>query len=111
MRTNNNLVSALQDDGANLFLVTAAQLKEFALNILEEAKAQNIFVQDNTTPAEKETIIECESKDLLTAKEVCKKFNISEPTLWRWGKKGLLLPIMVGGRRRYSKTAVDNLLA
>ena len=46
-------------------------------------------------------------EQFLTCKEVCKRYNISRTTLWRWEQKGLLPPAeFIGGkakRHRLSK--------
>ena len=37
-------------------------------------------------------------------------FDVSSTTLWRWEKKGYLIPIMVGGYRRYRKSDINKIL-
>lgn len=108
MKVNNNLVKALADGGTSLFLVSAADLNEFALFLLENAKAQNLFAQpiDEPMPEQEETI---EESSLLSAKEVCKLLNVSTVTLWRWDKDGYLPHIKVGGRNMYSRSQVENI--
>ena len=53
---------------------------------------------------------ERESPHLLTREMVMEKFNIVPSTLWRWAKSGYLVPINVGGQRRYKSTDVDEIL-
>ncbi len=47
-------------------------------------------------------------KNPYTAKEVLEMFNISRPTLHRWGKKGILEKIDVGGRIYFTVDSVEN---
>lgn len=106
----NNLIKALTDDnGSSLFLVSAAQLKEFALFIVEETKtmhSQSLSDQDSHDGQSMET----QDKELMTADEVCVALKVSQTTLWRWSKTGYLMPVKVGGQRRYSVNDVRRLM-
>lgn len=60
---------------------------------------------------------ECESEKLneeevfYSVEEVMKLLNIMDrSTLWRWNKKGYLVPSKVGKMLRYRKSDIDNLL-
>lgn len=46
----------------------------------------------------------------LTRAQVLEKLNIRPETLWRWGKRGYLVPIAVGGQNRYRSTDIDEIL-
>lgn len=46
----------------------------------------------------------------LSAAKVAKMLDISESTISRWGKRNYLLPIKVGGKRRYRRSDVERLL-
>ena len=46
----------------------------------------------------------------LTREQVMAKLNIVPSTLWRWQKRGYLVPINVGGHRRYKSTDIDDIL-
>lgn len=46
----------------------------------------------------------------LTREQVMQKLNITAPTLWRWSKSGYLVPINIGGNRRYKSTDIDEIL-
>lgn len=50
------------------------------------------------------------SPHLLTREMVMEKLNIVPSTLWRWAKSGYLVPVNVGGQRRYKSTDVDEIL-
>lgn len=42
--------------------------------------------------------------------QVAKILNVDKSTLWRWGKRGYLKPIEVGGKRRYRMSDVKQFL-
>ena len=46
-------------------------------------------------------------ENYLTADTVKDVLQISETTLWRWAKAGYLLPVMIGGQKRYNVTIID----
>jgi|BioPla2DNA2_1021312.scaffolds.fasta_scaffold24232_4 hypothetical protein len=46
----------------------------------------------------------------LTREMVMSKLNVVPSTLWRWQKKGYLIPISVGGQNRYRSTDIDEIL-
>ena len=46
----------------------------------------------------------------VTAEEVMETLRISETTLWRWQKSGYLVPLNVGGQRRYKSADVEAIM-
>lgn len=57
-----------------------------------------------------EEISRKESTTYLTSEMVVKKLNVDPSTLWRWKKRGYLVPINVGGQLRYKSTDIDKIL-
>ena len=47
---------------------------------------------------------------LLTREMVLEQLNVSTTTLWRWEKRGYLIPVEVGGQRRYKSTDIKRIL-
>ena len=47
---------------------------------------------------------------LLSREETMEKFKVSSATIWRWSKKGYLLPIKVGSLNRYRLSDIKALL-
>ena len=45
---------------------------------------------------------------LLTRKEVAEIFGVNQSTLWRWQKRGILIPIKIGGKVRYRRSDIEN---
>lgn len=91
-------ITALLDAGTNVTLaVTATDLKEFALTILEEGKK----MQAASSPA---TDVE------LTAAQVAKQLGVSTNSLWRWEKIGYLIPHgRIGKRPVYLQSQLEAL--
>ncbi|KAF5057798.1 Helix-turn-helix domain protein [anaerobic digester metagenome] len=42
--------------------------------------------------------------------QVAKILNVSKSTLWRWAKQNYLVPIEVGGKRRYRMSDIKKIL-
>jgi excisionase family DNA binding protein len=45
-----------------------------------------------------------------TPKQVCEILGVDNSTLWRWKRKGYLVPANVGGKVRYKMSEVKALL-
>ena len=45
-----------------------------------------------------------------SAEQVSKILDVDKSTLWRWRKQGYLIPIEVGGKRRYRMSDVKKIL-
>ena len=112
---NNNLFAKLANSLAAeqnpILIVTAADLKDFAMKVAEEVMRQR------PTPAPAVEISDDDGSSgnrILTAKETTELLKISLPTLWRWGKKGYLVPIQVGdgivNQRRYNYNDVMRII-
>lgn len=90
-------VKELLDAGSRVTIaVTPADLREFALAVVAEAKAS------------------WEARDradaIVFAKEAARELGVSAGTLWRWNKEGFLKPAgHVGRRPYYLKSQLDGL--
>lgn len=42
--------------------------------------------------------------------QVAKILDVDKSTLWRWAKRGVLIPIKVGGKNRYKMSDVKQIL-
>lgn len=88
-------------ESQTLLLVSAGDLREFALQVVAEAIEQ----AKGQAPNE-----ETEQDELLTSAEVCKEFRTSRPTLWRWTKSGLLHPAKIGTKNVYRRGEIQKLI-
>ena len=86
----------LIESGANVAItVTPTDLKEFALNIIEQAQMAK---------AKEET------EQYLSPNEASKTLKVSINTLWRWNKEKYLCPIKVGHRSLYKLSEITKLM-
>lgn len=79
-----NIAELLAANAAVQLVVTAADLKEFALALAKELN-----------PQQKPQDEQCDR--LLTAAEVAATLGVSKITLHRWEKDGYLKPVRIGG--------------
>lgn len=77
--------------------VTPADLKEFALYVLEQKEADKAQQQRKKKP-------------FLTPTEAQKALGIKRTTLWRWERSGYLTPIRLGRSPRYKREDVERLI-
>lgn len=49
-------------------------------------------------------------KELLTREETADFFDVDKSTLWHWMKKGILIPVGIGGRVYYRKSDIEKSL-
>lgn len=91
-----NINSLLSADANISVVVSIADLKEFALNVVAEAMAAK----------------EAEKKEerYLTPDVVADMVGVSKNTLWRWEKEKYLIPIKVGRKSRYKLSDVKSIL-
>ena len=56
-------------------------------------------------------IVTFESKDLLTASQIEKDYGINRMRLWRLVQKGIVHPLVIGGRKYYFKARIEEIKA
>ena len=94
-----NLQQIIDAEGSKtLLLVSAADLREFAIAVAQEATAK---MQKQQEP---------DNDVLLTTKQTCDPFKISTATLWRWVKAGLLHPRKAGVKNLFSKAEIEKVI-
>lgn len=74
----------IQNDARTLLLVSPTDLQEFALSVVNEYSKLTTLEEKKYTP-----------------KEFAKRHNVSEATLWRWCKAGILKRTIYGGKVYY----------
>lgn len=88
-------ITEILKTNANVQLVVnMADLKEFALSLIDEAQAAR------KEPEEK----------YLTADETARMIPCDKSTLWRWNKNGYLKSLKMGNKVRYRLSDIENLL-
>lgn len=73
--------------------VSAEDLKEFALTIIEGIKNDNDVKDD---------------EPLLSTSAFCAKHGVSSTTVWRWRKDGILHPVRIGGKYFYRSSEITH---
>jgi len=65
----------------------------------------------NRTKEQLEQIVtDANTETYLSRERVAKILDVDKSTLWRWAKRGILVPIEVGGKRRYRMSDVRRML-
>lgn len=55
-------------------------------------------------------ITDAASETYPSIKKVAEILDVDKSTLWRWAKSGYLVPIEIGGKRRYRMSDVNRIL-
>lgn len=79
--------------------ITAAELKDFATQLIAETKAEL-----------EQSISESKAEAYLTGEKVMEMLEISKATLYRWKQRGYLVPIRLGGNDRYRQSDINHIL-
>lgn len=91
-------IKELLASGANISIsVTPADLKEFAVSIINETLAQ----KNEQKPVEEK---------YLSPAETASKLKVSKNTLWRWAKDGYLVPVKIGRKSAYKMSKINELI-
>lgn len=97
---NTSILEILQSGADVTINVKATDLKEFGRYLI-----------DTATEETKERIRADEEDVLLNVDEVMKRLGIKDrTTLWRWHKKGYLVPVKAGKKLLYRLSQIDHIL-
>ena len=87
-------IKEIIDTNPNIMLIiSAADLKEFALELLAEREK-----------------FSTKSDKYLTIAETAEKYGVSKPSLWRWTKMGYLPKHKLGGKCFYRESDIIKLI-
>ena len=64
----------------------------------------------NTKQELEEIVMSDKLETYPTPKQVSEILNVNLVTLWRWSKVGYLVPLEIGGKRRYKMSDIKKLL-
>ncbi len=78
-----------------------------SINDLREWQKEAI---ENTKRELEEVVLSDKAETYPTPKQVSQILQVDLTTLWRWNKKGYLVPMEIGGKRRYKMSEVKALL-
>ena len=94
-----NIYDLLQSNSGLNITISAGQLIE-AID----------YCVDKTRKEFEQHIKETNAESYSTPSEVAEILNVDKSTLWRWSKQGYLVPIEVGGKRKYRMSDVKKIL-
>jgi transcriptional regulator with PAS, ATPase and Fis domain len=57
-----------------------------------------------------EQITDANTETYPSSDQVAKILDVDKSTLWRWRKQGVLVPIEIGGKRRYKMSDIKKIL-
>ena len=87
-------IKEIIDTNPNIMLIiSAADLKEFALELLAEREKAST-----------------QSDKYLTIAETVEKYGVSQSTLYRWSRLGYLPKVKLGGKSFYRENDIINLI-
>ena len=68
------------------------------------------YLIDQTKKELEEVVISDKAETYPTPEQASEIFNVDKSTLCRWAKRGYLVPIEVGGKRRYKMSEIKAIL-
>ena len=77
---------------------------------IQDLQAWHKEVIEDTRRKLEEVVLSDKAETYPSPKQVSEILGVDLVTLWRWGKKGYLVPNEVGGKRRYKMSDVKKLL-
>jgi hypothetical protein len=80
---------------------------EISLGELIEA---NTFLVNETCRSLEQIIQDKAAETYTSPDKTAEIFDVDKSTLWRWRKNGYLVPIEVGGKRRYRMSDINKIL-
>ena len=89
----------------------ATQCPELTVSIKVHDLVEGLNILIGNVKSELEqTISDQQAETYLSRDKVMETLGISSATLWRWQKIGYLIPLPVGGKRRYRMSDIQKLL-
>ena len=92
-------ISNLIKEGSLTLAVNANDLKEFAEHIVSKTKSEL-----------EEAITLQKSEKYISTKVTCELLDVDPVSLWRWEKRHYLMPVRVGGKKRYRMSDINQML-
>ena len=94
-----DILTLAKEAPGTILAVRADDLVEANTRLIDQVRAD----------LEKE-LAERNTATLMTREMVLEQLNVSTTTLWRWEKRGYLVPVEVGGQRRYKSTDIKRIM-
>ena len=94
-----NLVELLNCGQPINITVGLSDLQTFATDLIQSTKREL-----------EEAVISDKAETYPTREQVCDILSVNQSTLWRWAQRNYLVPVEVGGKRRYKMSEVKEIL-
>ena len=82
---------------------------QVSISVADLVEANNLLIEETRRRLE-QTIADEKAETYLSKEKVMEILEVSSPTLYRWQKAGYLVPICIGGKRRYRKSDINRIL-
>ena len=93
-------ITDILQTGANVTLaISANDLREWHKEVIVDTRREL-----------EQAVIADKAETYISAKQVAEMLSVDLSTLWRWEKRGYLLPAKIGGKRRYKFSEVKSIL-
>lgn len=96
---NTTLIDAARQNPKMIVSIELGDLMEANSLLLEQARAQL-----------EQKIADASAECYYTTEKVKEILSVCTSTLWRWEKRGYLVPINFGGQKRYRKSDIEKIL-
>ena len=96
---NTTLIDAARQNPKMIVSIELGDLMEANSLLLEQARAQL-----------EQKIADANAECYYTTEKVKEILSVCTSTLWRWEKRGYLVPINFGGQKRYRKSDIEKIL-
>ena len=80
-----------------------------SIRLQDLVEANNLLIAEVKQQLE-QTITDANAETYPSREKVMEMLDVSQATMWRWQKSGYLVPINVGGKRRYRMSDVKRIL-
>lgn len=80
-----------------------------SIKLSELVEANTLLIADTKRELE-QLITDANTETYPSREKVMEMLGVCEATLWRWAKNGYLVPLNVGGKRRYRMSDVKRIL-
>ncbi len=80
-----------------------------SIKLGELVEANNLLIAETKRQLE-QSITDAHTESYPSRERVMQMLDVSQATLWRWQRAGYLVPINVGGKRRYKMSDIQRIL-
>jgi len=80
-----------------------------AVRIDDLLEFHRVVIEDTKRKLEQSVLFD-RSETYPTPAKVCEMLSVDRSTLWRWKKRGYLIPVEIGGKHRYRMSDINKLL-